>query len=176
MPQFATGRSSRVAAGCLCLLAALTACGASQQTSSAVDSPASTRTASATATPKPTPAPTTPSSTPTPTATTPDVPDREPHTLVLKATGTKGITITSFKYTLDGKVEQEGKAPLPWRRSLSVPADGLPHNWSLEVEYTGSGTFQLFAIYDGEVKAQTRGQGNGPNVEGGGGIGGAVRG
>jgi hypothetical protein len=104
------------------------------------------------------------------------VPDRQPHTLVLKATGTGGISITKFKYTLDGKVQQDGKADLPWRKSLTVPADGLPHSWSLEVEYAGAGTFELFAIFDGKGAGYTKGQGWGENVEGSGGINGTVRG
>jgi hypothetical protein len=156
--------------GLLCILVVIAGCGGSPDVTSVASS-------SATRTPTSTPTSSTPSPT-SPAVTTPPVPDRQPHTLVLRAeeVGSGDITITKFKYTLDGKVEQEGRADLPWRKSLSVPADGLPHSYTLEVEYTGAGRFKLFAIFDGKVVAQTDGQGSGSNVEGGGAIGGTVRG
>lgn len=93
--------------------------------------------------------------------TTTVIPDREPHTLVLNATGAGAVT--SIKYTLDGELVQEGAVTLPWRTSLSVPADGLPHSWTLDVEYSGTGNseFELFAIYDGQVTAHSSGGSDG---------------
>lgn len=115
-------------------------------------------------------APSTTSATPTTNTT---VPDRQPRKLVLKATGT--VKITSVKYTLDNRVRKKGKVKLPWRQPVTVPADGKPHSWRLEVKFTGSGHVKLVAIFDGAVVAQG-GSGGSGNVSGGASVGGAVRG
>jgi hypothetical protein len=104
-----------------------------------------------------TPAPAAPSSSAPPpkpssseTLAPPKVPDREPHTLVLNATGSGDIT--TIKYSLDGAEKQTGAVKLPWRESLTVPADGKPHNWTLEIDYsgTGKGGIDMFAVFDGK--------------------------
>jgi hypothetical protein len=120
------GRGGQLAASAL-LLIALAGCGPTPQDASQA--------------PAPTTAP----------ATTATMPDREPHTLVLNATG--GGQVTSIKYTLDGRVVQHGAVTLPWREPVTVPADGLPHSWALEVEFTGNGGVELLAIFDGQVIA-----------------------
>jgi hypothetical protein len=140
------------AAGTL-LLIALAACGQSQDTA-----------------PSPATGSAPPASAP---LTTTAVPDREPHTLVLNATG--GAKVTSIKYTLDGRVVQQGAVTLPWRESLTVPADGRPHSWTLEVEFTGTGRVELVAIVDGKVAAQGGSAGSG-NTTGSAGVGGTVNG
>lgn len=120
----------------------------------------------------------TPSTSSTPTAapaTTAAVPDREPHTLVLNATG--GGKVTSMKYTLDGQVAQRGAVTLPWRESITVPADGQPHSWTLEVEFTGGGKVDLVAIFDGNVIARGGSAGSGSgNTKGAASVGGTVNG
>jgi hypothetical protein len=101
-----------------------------------------------------TPAPAAPSSSAPPpkpsSSAPPKVPDREPHTLVLNATGSGDIT--TIKYSLDGAEKQTGAVKLPWRESLTVPADGKPHNWTLEIDYsgTGKGGIDMFAVFDGK--------------------------
>ncbi len=152
-------RGSRVAVGYALALIAITGCGSTPETAATI--PPSSEPLS---------------SMPVPTT---GIPDREPHTLVLNATG--GAAVTSIKYTLDGELMQEGPVTLPWRKSLSVPADGLPHSWTLEVEFsgTGSGELELFAIYDGEVTARSGGGASGTGgtqVSGSSAIGGGVRG
>ncbi|MGP4016451.1 hypothetical protein [Saccharopolyspora sp. 5N708] len=148
------GRGGQLAASAL-LLIALAGCGSSPEP------------------PPPNPPPSPPPvSTPTTTTT---VPDREPHTLVLNATG--GAQVTSIKYTLDGRVVQHGAVTLPWREPVSVPADGLPHSWTLEVGYTGNGGVDLVAIFDGQIIAQGGSAGGGSgNIEGSAAVGGTVNG
>jgi hypothetical protein len=122
----------------------------------------------------PQPAPENPAPSPQPVGvpvTTMAVPDREPHTLVLNATGT--AKVTSIKYTLDGRVVQQGSVTLPWRESISVPADGLAHSWTLDVEFTGNGSVELSAIFNGQMVAQGGSAGSG-NTKGGAGVGGTV--
>lgn len=116
-----------------------------------------------------------------PTSSPTTLPDRQPHTLVLNATGTGAASITALKYTLDGRTVQEGPVTMPWRRSLRVPADGLPHSYRLEVEYSGSGggKIDLVAIYDGEVSARGGGVASGTpgtQVSGGAAVTGTVQG
>lgn len=102
------------------------------------------------------------------------VPDRPPHTLVLKATGK--AKVTSVKYTLDRKVQKKGAVKLPWRKSVTVPADGEPHSWSLDVKFTGTGAVNLVAIFEGEVVAQGGSAGSGSGVTGNASVGGTVNG
>ncbi|MFB9903500.1 hypothetical protein [Allokutzneria oryzae] len=137
--------------------------------------------AGCTSTPESAPVTTTSSAPATTTTTTSAVPDRQPHTLVLNATGTGNAVINKIKYSLDGQVQEEGEVSLPWRKSLSVPADGLPHAWELTVTYTGSrnGRLELVAVYDGKVVGQggsaAGGTGN-TKVTGSSSVGGSVRG
>lgn len=142
----------RLAAVCAVLFLALVACG--QQP----------------AAPKPSQSETT-KSTPV-TKTT--VPDRPPHTLVLKATG--GAKVTSVKYTLDRKLQKKGAVKLPWRKSVTVPADGKPHSWTLDVKFTGNGAVNLVAIFEGKVVAQGGSAGSGSGVTGNASVGGTVSG
>jgi hypothetical protein len=107
-------------------------------------------------------------------ATSAVVPDREPHTLVLNATGSGNIT--SIKYTLDGREVQRGAGTLPWRESVTVPADGQPHSYSLEVEFKGTGKVELVAIFDGKVVATGGSSGSGGNTTGVAAVGGTVNG
>ncbi|MQA77343.1 MAG: hypothetical protein GEV10_02490 [Streptosporangiales bacterium] len=101
------------------------------------------------------------------------VPDRQPRTLVLKATGS--AKVTKVTYTLDRKVERKGAAELPWRKSVTVPADGDPHSWRLDVAFTGNGRVNLVAIFEGAVVARGGSAGSG-NVTGNASVGGTVSG
>lgn len=101
------------------------------------------------------------------------VPDREPRTLVLKATGS--AKVTAVTYTLDRKVRKKGRVTLPWRKAVTVPADGDPHSWRLDVRFTGNGRINLVAIFDGGVVARGGSAGSG-NVSGNASVGGTVRG
>lgn len=142
---------------CGLLLVALAGCGENPETGS--------NSGAASASP-------TPSNVPSSSAA---VPDRQPHTLVLSATGSSRVT--SMKYTLDGRVVQRGAVKLPWRESVTVPADGRPHSWSLEVEYRGKGGVKLVAIFDGRVVAQSAGGGSGSgSFSGGASVNGTVNG
>ncbi|WP_328609676.1 hypothetical protein OG943_11290 [Amycolatopsis sp. NBC_00345] len=133
-----------------------------------------------------TPAPASPSSSaplPKPSSsappTSPKVPDREPHTLVLNATGSGDIT--TIKYSLDGVEKQTGAVDLPWRESLTVAADGKPHQWTLEIDYSGvrTGGIDMFAVFDGKEAgrsgAGSAGSGN-THVSGNASVGGTVDG
>lgn len=103
------------------------------------------------------------------------VPDRQPRTLVLKATGK--ARVTSVKYTLDRKVRRKGKVKLPWRQSLTVPADGKPHSYRVTVSYKGSGSVELVAIFDGTVVGHTYSGGSGSgNVTGNANVSGSITG
>lgn len=144
-----------LAAGCGVVLVTLTGCGQGAATGSETAPPSVS----------PTPA-TAPSSA--------AVPDREPHTLVLNATGSGRVT--SMKYTLDGRLVRRGAVKLPWRESVAVPADGRPHSWTLEVEFRGSGRVNLVAIFDGQVVAQGGSAGSGGNTRGGASVNGTVNG
>ncbi|HWD05226.1 MAG TPA: hypothetical protein VG674_22540 [Amycolatopsis sp.] len=140
------------------LLATLSACGSS---------------------PAPTPAPSSAPPAPKPVATSTSVPDREPHTLVLNATGEGKLT--QITYTLDGKTQQTGAVTLPWRQSLTVAADGKPHQWTLEISYSGGtkGNVDMYSIFDGKegihVGAASAGS-PGSHISGSSGTGGTVQG
>lgn len=101
------------------------------------------------------------------------VPDREPRTLVLKATGS--AKVTSVTYTLDRRVRKKGAAKLPWRKAVTVPADGEPHSWRLDVKFSGGGAVNLVAIFEGDVVARGGSAGSG-NVQGNASVGGTVSG
>ncbi|GLI00776.1 hypothetical protein [Phytohabitans aurantiacus] len=135
--------------GILVLTAALAGCGGSPEASS--------------------PSPTPPATTAVVDAATTE-PARQPHTLVLTATGK--ATIVSFTYTLDGKATEGGSAKLPWRVSVDVPADGKRHEWSLRITYR-KGNVDLMAMFNGKVQTSSRGASSG---EGTGGISGSVLG
>lgn len=109
----------------------------------------------------------------TPAAKT-TVPDREPRTLVLKATGK--AKVTSIKYTLDRKVRRDGKVKLPWRRPVTVPVDGKPHSFALVVKFVGTGHVNLVAILDGRVVAVGGSAGSGSGTTGSASVSGSVRG
>jgi hypothetical protein len=96
-------------------------------------------------------APPSPSASPTPAA-------REPHILVLTATG--NARVTSFTYLLDGKSTKVDGVKLPWRMSVDVPADGLRHEWRVVVEH-GAGNMEVRAIFNGNVVGTARGGGSG---------------
>ncbi|MGW4488229.1 hypothetical protein ACWEOE_30815 [Amycolatopsis sp. NPDC004368] len=158
-----TARGSAALVAAAALLAVLTACGSDP-------APA--------AQPPKTSAPA--SSSPAPPSTS--VPDREPHTLVLNATGEGQLT--QIKYTLDGEAKQTGEVKLPWRQSLTVPADGKPHQWTLEISYSGGtkgtvGTVDMFSIVDGKEGIHT-GAGSagspGSHISGSASVGGTVQG
>lgn len=155
MPKLTMARAGR-ALGCGLLLVALAGCGPDPETGS--------RAGAASTPPTPTSAP----------ATSASVPDREPHTLVLTATGR--TTITSMTYTLDGRVVRRGAVTLPWRESVTVPADGRPHSWALKVEFRGSGQVNLVAMFNGQVVARGGSAGSGGNTRGSASVGGTVNG
>ncbi|MER6762355.1 MULTISPECIES: hypothetical protein [Amycolatopsis] len=135
------------------LLAALTACSGS---------PA----------PAPAPEPVPPSSSAAPAKES--VPDRQPHTLVLNATGSGSLK--QVTYTLDGAAKETGPVKMPWRQSLTVPADGKPHQWTLEITYSGaSGHVEMYSVVDGKESARTASGGSG-NVTGSASVGGSVQG
>lgn len=97
-------------------------------------------------------------------------PARQPHKLVLTATGK--ASIQSFTYTLDGKATKGGAARLPWRVSVDVPADGKRHEWSVTITYR-KGNVDLMATFNGKVLTTAKGNSTG---EGTGGISGSVLG
>ncbi len=131
------------------LLAALTACSGS---------------------PAPAPAPSSSSAAPVKE----QVPDRQPHTLVLNATGSGSLK--QITYTLDGVTKETGQVKMPWRQSLTVPADGKPHQWTLEITYSGaSGQVDMYSVVDGKESVHTASGGHG-NVTGSASIGGSVEG
>ncbi|WP_432856223.1 hypothetical protein ACQPXB_24175 [Amycolatopsis sp. CA-161197] len=154
-------RTTARAAAAAALLAALTACGSD---------PAPAAAPPATSAPAPSTSVAPPSS---------SVPDREPHTLVLNATGEGKLT--QIKYTLDGETKQTGAVTLPWRQSLTVPADGKPHQWTLEISYAGGtkGTVDMFSIVDGKEGIHTGAAGAGSpgsHISGSASVGGTVQG
>lgn len=102
------------------------------------------------------------------------MPDRQPRTLVLKATGT--ARVTSIRYTLDRKVRRKGAVELPWRQPVTVPVDGRPHSWTLVVRFVGTGHVNLVAILDGAVVARGGSAGSGSGVTGSAGVSGSVNG
>jgi hypothetical protein len=93
-----------------------------------------------------------PSASPSPT------PARDPHTLVLTATG--DASVKSFTYVLDDETTKVDAVKLPWRISVDVPADGLRHQWRVAVTH-GSGTLEVRAIFNGNVVGTARGGGTG---------------
>ena len=102
------------------------------------------------------------------------VPDRQPHTLVLNATGSGSLK--QVTYTLDGVAKEAGQVKMPWRQSLTVPADGKPHQWTLEITYSGaSGHVEMYSVVDGKESVHTASGGSG-NVTGSASIGGSVQG
>ncbi|WP_326835623.1 hypothetical protein VSH64_11945 [Amycolatopsis rhabdoformis] len=159
-----TARVAAAPVAAAALLAALTACGSDS-------APAASQPSSSAAAPSP--------SAPAPPSTSASVPDREPHTLVLNATGEGQLT--QIKYTLDGEEKQTGAVKLPWRQSLTVPADGKPHQWTLEISYAGGtkGTVDMFSIVDGKEGIHT-GAGSagspGSHISGSASVGGTVQG
>lgn len=120
--------------------------------------------------PEASPPPTTPPATTAAVDAATTEPARQPHKLVLTATGK--ASIQSFTYTLDGKATEGGAAKLPWRVSVDVPADGKRHEWSLTVTYR-KGNIDLMGMFNGKVQTTSRGASSG---EGTGGISGSVLG
>ncbi|MEJ3747666.1 hypothetical protein WEI85_30790 [Actinomycetes bacterium KLBMP 9797] len=85
-------------------------------------------------------------------------PARQPHILVLTATGTG--TVDTFTYVIDGQ-ETKGRAVrLPWRQSVDIPADGRRHEYRLTVRFR-TGTVDLVAIFNGQEVARSRGSTSG---------------
>jgi len=106
------------------------------------------------------------------------VPDRQPHTLVLNADGSGSLK--QVTYTLDGVTKEAGQATMPWRQSLTVPSDGKPHQWTLEITYSGaSGKVDMYSVFDGKESVHTASGGassGSGNVTGSASIGGTVQG
>ncbi|GAA3758633.1 hypothetical protein GCM10022225_50050 [Plantactinospora mayteni] len=103
--------------------------------------------------PAPAPATGNPGLDPTSTA-----PERQPHSLVLTATG--DARIDSFSYVLDGRATHGESVRLPWRQAVEVPADGERHEWSLTVKYQ-DGEVELVAVLNGQRLTTGRGSGSG---------------
>ena len=105
-------------------------------------------------------------------------PNRQPHTLVLNAAGSGSLK--QVTYTLDGVTKESGQVTMPWRQSLTVPADGKPHQWTLEITYSGaSGQVDMYSVLDGKesVHIASGGASSGSgNVTGSASVGGTVRG
>jgi hypothetical protein len=156
MAKFTMLNAAGRAIGCGLLLAALAGCAQNPQPGAENGTPSAT-----------------PPATPSATASAPAVPDRQPHTLVLEATG--GGNVTNVKYTLDGQDVQRGPVTLPWRESITIPNDGQPHSYSLEVEFKGGGKVDLVAIFNGQVVARGGSAGSG-NSTGNAAVGGTVQG
>jgi hypothetical protein len=124
-----------------------------------------------TAAPSAEPSPAPSASAPVAPSPSPSVALREPHNLVLTATGTAAVT--SVTYELDGRKSTQRSVSLPWRKVVEVPADGKRHKWSLTMKHR-SGRVELVAIFDGTVTGQASGR-----VRGGTGtasVGGSLRG
>jgi hypothetical protein len=83
---------------------------------------------------------------------------RQPHILVVSATGT--ARVTSLTYVLDGKSTKVSAVKLPWRISIDVPSDGVRHAWSVTLAH-GKGNVEVRAIFDGKVVGTTRGSTSG---------------
>ncbi|WP_033287867.1 hypothetical protein [Amycolatopsis jejuensis] len=149
--------TARTAVVPVALLAALTACSSS---------------------PAPAPQPAPPSSSSSAAPVSEPVPDRQPHTLVLNADGSGALQ--QITYTLDGETKQTGQVKLPWRQSLSVAADGKPHQWTLEITYSGSsGQVEMYSVFDGKESVRTASGGSGSgnsHVTGSASVGGTVQG
>ncbi|WP_406633058.1 hypothetical protein [Amycolatopsis sp. WGS_07] len=127
----------------------------------------------------PAPAPAPPAPAPSSSSAAPvkePVPDRQPHTLVLNATGSGSLK--QVTYTLDGAAKETGPVKMPWRQSLTVPADGKPHQWTLEITYSGaSGQVEMYSVVDGKESAHSASGGSGSgNLTGSASIGGSVQG
>lgn len=59
---------------------------------------------------------------------------------------------------MDGAAKETG--PMPWRQSLTVPADGQPHQWTLEIPYSGaSGRMEMYSVVDCTARAAGPGPG-----------------
>src|SRR5205807_2112789 len=84
--------------------------------------------------------------------------ERQPHILVLTATG--DAKVDSISYVVDGKQTDVGATALPWRAPLTIPMDGGRHEWSLTL-HTHAGSVQALGIFDGAVSAQSAGGGTG---------------
>ncbi|MFC6016254.1 hypothetical protein ACFP2T_08595 [Plantactinospora solaniradicis] len=97
-------------------------------------------------------------------------PARQPHILVLTATG--DARIDSFTYVLDGKATDGRSARLPWRQSVDVPADGRRHEWSLTVKFR-QGDVSLVGMFNGRVQTTSQGSSSGTGTAN---IGGSVLG
>ncbi|MBB4683387.1 hypothetical protein [Amycolatopsis jiangsuensis] len=129
------------------------------------------------ATPDPAPAPPAPSPSSSAAPSSEPVPDRQPHTLVLNADGSGALK--EIVYTLDGTTKQTGTVRLPWRQSITVPADGKAHQWTLEISYSGSGanSIELYSVFDGKESVHTGAAGGGSgNTQLSSSVGGTVQG
>jgi hypothetical protein len=111
-----------------------------------------------------TPTPAGPASTAASTAPAPGIsassglPARDPHTLVFTAEGT--ATVDSLTYVVDGETVRERSVSLPWRKSLTVPADGRVREWRLTARIRG-GDVALVAYLDGRVSTRSMAGGTG---------------
>jgi hypothetical protein len=93
------------------------------------------------------------------TASTPSaVSTRQPHILVFTATG--DAAVDSVTYVVDGHSVTDSSVGLPWRASLTFPADGAMHNYAVLVNLH-QGTVQILAILDGTVTGSSSGGGTG---------------
>jgi hypothetical protein len=93
-----------------------------------------------------------------PVSTTSTPPQRQPHILVFTATGT--ATLDSVTYVVDGHTVTNRSAKLPWRVSLSLPADGAMHNYDVSV-LSHHGSVNILAILDGSVTGNSSGSSSG---------------
>lgn len=86
------------------------------------------------------------------------LPVTEPHILVFTAEGS--ATVDSLTYVVDGETVRERSVSLPWRKSLTVPADGRVREWQLTAKFR-AGDVTLVAYLDGRISTQSRAGGTG---------------
>lgn len=102
-----------------------------------------------------------PGATASTTAAPSAVSTRQPHILVFTATGDGAVD--SVTYVVDGHSVTASSVGLPWRVSLTFPADGAMHNYSVLMNLH-QGTVQILAILDGAVTSSSNGGGTGTST------------
>lgn len=85
-------------------------------------------------------------------------PAPKPHVLAFDATGSG--TLTSATYVVDGETHRETAVMLPWRKSITIPADDREHEWRLVV-VLNSGDMSLIVTIDDRTLSRGRGSGGG---------------
>lgn len=78
------------------------------------------------------------------------------HELTLEVTGDGAVT--SLTYAVNGESTTETAVVLPWSKSISLPSDDGPQEWSLTVEQA-SGFVEMTASVDGAILTQGSGTG-----------------